>query len=452
MIKNRDALINNGCMPEIRKIRADMLLAVEGCFRFIDPYKSVKNAVEISGKRISAGGSIFATSMFSKIYLIAFGKASTGMSDALLSTVDVDEGIVVSIDKKRSSNSKIQYIQGGHPLPNENSLRAGKIALEIADKTTQNDLTFVLISGGGSALLESTNIPLVDLQKTTELFLTAGADIKKLNTIRKHLSQIKGGRLLERLKGKVVSLIISDVVDDRLDVIASGPTYFDNTTFKDAYNLFNKYDLLDKLPGSVKRTIDDGLSGRVQETLKEQDYIHKSVKNILILTNRDACMRIAAILSLDGYNTTYLGSAVQGEAKKAAKIIGNIAIERYNNSRQFKKPSAFIFGGETTVTVRGNGKGGRNQEFVLAAVPLLSDSKSAALLSIGTDGIDGNSSAAGAICDNFTMARAKSRALHYKSFLADNDSYHFFGQLNDLIITGSTGTNIADIGILVVSS
>ncbi len=445
MIKNRSDLIR-GTFSNQRK---DILNAFECALERIDPENCIKNCVQRDRNLLKVGDESLNLSKFDKLYLIAFGKASIEMAQPILEMFDISEGIVVSRDYSTKLYKNISYIRGGHPIPDENSLLAGKKILDLASKITDKDFTFVLISGGGSSLVETPLVSLADLKETTNLLIKSGADITELNTLRKHLSNIKGGKLLGAIKGNIVSLIISDVIGDSIDTIASGPTYFDSTTFQDAYNTISKYNLEKKIPKSVISIINNGIEGKIQETLKSNSTDLARVRNILIAANFDACKAADNYLKARGYNTLYLGSRIQGEAREIAKAVGGIGIDIFNARLDIKKPAAIIFGGETTVTVKGNGKGGRNQEFVLALTPFLSNIKGV-FASMGTDGIDGESDAAGAISDSNSLGKSLDMGMKPEYFLRKNDSYHYFKSLDDLIMTGSTGTNAADVEILIV--
>ncbi len=447
MIKNIDDLIRG----RFAKERADALSAFERALNRVMPKRCIKDFVRAGRNGFYCCGEFYKTDDFSDINLIAFGKAAEKMALALLDTlsgsVRFSNGVVVSKEftsPDRLPDSFVKIV-GGHPIPDKNSLIAGDAILRLANKTNRNSFTFVLISGGGSAMVESPFVPLEDLQKATKLIMEKGADIKELNAVRKHLSGIKGGRLLMRLKGKVVSLIISDVIGDRLDTIASGPTYFDETTFSDALNVIPKYELEDVLPQTVIEALKSGKGG---ETLKKDSSHLDRVKNVLVATNFDACKELKNYLRKKGYTVIYLGSSVQGEAREVAKVFGGIAEDASKGRLSVPLPVAFVFGGETTVHVRGNGIGGRNEELVLASLPFLSES-SAVFASMGTDGIDGKSDAAGAIADSDTLFEAKENGTDFLKFLENNDAHNFFSRVNSLIFTGNTGTNVADIAVLI---
>jgi glycerate 2-kinase len=452
MAKDTDKLIKGSFAEE----RADALSSIEAALKRIDPEESVKDVLKIYGDEFMHDGHIYRLNRFDHIYIIAFGKAAEGMTKAVLDVffeiplLEVTEVITVTKEFRGILPEDVKKIYGGHPLPNEDSLKAGREILKLAKKTTDNDLTFLLISGGGSAMVESPRVPLKDLQKATKLLMESGANIEELNTVRKHLSEIKGGGLLREIRGQVVSFIISDVIGDKLGVIASGPTYFDNSSFQDALNIIDKYYLKTKMPKSVLEVLENGAKGEIPETLKENSPGMERVENILVATNFDACKAASAYLRSKGYSVIYLGSSIQGEAREVAKVFGGIAMDGGKGKLGVSLPAAVVFGGETTVTVKGDGIGGRNEELVLAIVPYLAETN-AVFVSVGTDGIDGKSSAAGAIADSETLKKSQNKGLNLERFLANNDAHHFFNSLEDLIITGSTGTNVADIGVLIMS-
>jgi len=448
MLIDVGSLTKNSASSLLKKFREDALNSLNIALEEVDPYKSVLRYVLVNENFAKFGDRVLNLNEFEHIYLIAFGKASIKMSQAILSLVKVDNGIVVSNEEPREIPKNLVFIKGGHPIPNENSVKGGKLILDLINNTRDDDLTIILISGGGSALVE---VPLVEfegMQGLTKELLKRGTNINELNAVRKHLSEIKGGRLLKHGKGVFISLIISDVVGDPLDTIASGPTYFDTTTYEDAFNVLQKYGLLDKYP-SIVEVIKRGIRGEIEETLKEKESISCSFENILVASNYQACEVTKKFLFKKGYSVLYLGSSIQGEASQVAKVIYGIGLSGYKGQLNFKKPIAIVFGGETTVLVKGKGIGGRNTELILSTIFGLKDILGV-FVSLGTDGIDGVSKGAGAIADSETFKRALDKGLDVNQFLENNDSFTFFDELEDAIITGPTGTNVADIGIFIV--
>lgn len=284
------------------------------------------------------------------------------------------------------------------------------------------------------------------------MLLKAGADIGEMNTVRKHLSRIKGGRLAElAYPAKVVSLILSDVIGDPIDVIASGPTAPDETTFQDALAVLDRYHLKDRLPAKVLDIITRGALGEIPETPKANNPIFDKVENIVIGSNKKALHVAAREALLRGYSTVILSSELKGEAREVGKWLAGQAIEAYRESGQtVQRKICLIAGGETTVTVAGKGLGGRNTELALAFAREIKDMKGITLLSAGTDGTDGPTNAAGAIVDGGTLSRGEASGLDVEACMAEKDSYHFLEKTHDLLITGPTGTNVMDLQIILI--
>jgi len=433
LFKNFKTIIDNGQTPEIKKARKNILDIFTAALNAVDPYNAVKLFLDKQKIDISD---------FKDIYLIGFGKASIGMAKATCETFKIKKGIVITNISNKKLNNNIQVFTGGHPLPNKTSIHGAEQSLKLIEKCRENDLLIVLISGGGSALLSKPRIPLEDLKKITNLLLKSGADIKEINTIRKHLSFVKGGQLIKNVKCQVISLVISDIIGDPIEFIASGPTYPDSTTFSDAEKILKKYDLWKKIPFSARKIIEDGEKGLIPETPKQDDVVFDRVDNFVIANNKIACENAEKKAKKLGYKTLFLTSALDGEAKN----VGRYLIEKAKN-HLINEETVFISGGETTVTIKGNGRGGRNQEMILGAIETLSD-ENMVFSSFATDGVDGTSDAAGAIADGFSYKRAIKKNLDPEKYLKSNDSYEFFKKTGDLLITGPTGTNVMDIQII----
>jgi glycerate-2-kinase len=365
------------------------------------------------------------------------------MAQAVCDATGITKGVVLTNDPSATiTYDNIEVVVGGHPLPNEGSIRGTEKILDLLKNVTENDCVLVLISGGGSSLFCKPRVPLPDLQQTIDLLIRSAATIEEINTVRKHLSVVKGGQLASQTKATMFSMIISDVIHDPLSSIASGPTTPDPTTYKDAEEILRRYRLWETVPVIIRTIIGQGIRGDLPETLKQDDPAFKKVFNFVIANNEQACDAAVKKAEELGYDARLITTSLTGEAPP----LGRYLIGRVKNSL-VQGHAAFITGGEPTVTVHGTGKGGRNQELVLGCVEDIAGSEMV-LASFATDGIDGNSPAAGAIADGTTLLRAKKKHLLPSKFQQTNDSYRFFHALKDALQTGSTGTNVMDIQII----
>jgi hydroxypyruvate reductase len=370
---------------------------------------------------------------------MAFGKASMPMSLALMEIFGerFHQGWVVPKHASAFSDSRLIIIPGGHPLPDETSLHAGEMLLEAAESFTDKDLVFCLISGGGSALITApyVGVSLADMREMTRQLLACGARIDEINALRRHLDRIKGGGLAKKISpATVVSLILSDVVNSPLEAIASGPTAPDPSTMQEVWQILEKYNLTGKIPLNIVSHFKKNI-----ETPKPGDALFSSVANILVGSNEIAAQAAAEKAHQLGFETKILGNDWQGEAREVAKTL----TQKFTTST--KTPLCMIAGGETTVTLKGSGKGGRNLELALAAVPFLDGLPDVMLVSLATDGEDGPTDAAGAVVTGETANKAKELDLNPEDYLKNNDSYHFFEELGDLLKPGPTGTNVNDL-------
>lgn len=383
-----------------------------------------------------------------KIYIFGSGKASIEMAKVLENILGdkIVNGLVVC--NYYEPLRKIKVIQGGHPVPNENSLKGAEELINSLKNLNKNDFFIYLLSGGSSALIEKPIPPITleDLKKLTNILLSYSVPIEEINIIRKHISMIKGGRLASYTKARGIVLVISDVIGDDLLTIGSAPMYYDTSTFEDAYNVLKKYNLMDKIPETVLQVILKGLKGEIPDTPKSEN---PNIKHYIIGSNLIALQK-AKQKAEEKIPAYILTSQLKGEAREVAKAVTAIGKEIKKSGNPFRPPVCILSGGETTVTVRGNGKGGRNQEFCLSALQEIKNIDNIVLLSGGTDGIDGNSDAAGAVIDKNSYEKAKQLNLNIDEYLNNNNSYNFFKQTGDLIITGATGTNVMDISILIV--
>ena len=394
--------------------------------------------------------------VFRHIYMVGAGKAGGLMAAALESILgDRLTGGVVNVKYGHTLPvHRIELIEAGHPIPDDAGVQGVARIVRLLESLDEEDLVFCVLSGGGSALmpLPVAGITLEEKQAVTGLMLDCGATINQMNTVRKHISQMKGGHLARLASpATVISLILSDVIGDPLDVIASGPTVPDPSTFADCRAIMTRYQLENTIPVSVIRHLQEGEEGRNPETPKPGDPVFNCVQNVLIATSRQALEAARTEAEHRGYHPLILSSSIDGETREIARVYAAIALEIRTSGHPVPPPACIISGGETTVTIRGKGKGGRNQEFVLAAAPGISGLDQTVVFSAGTDGTDGPTDAAGAIADGLTIARAQQAGLDAESYLNENDAYHFFEALNDLIITGPTNTNVMDLRLLLVA-
>jgi glycerate-2-kinase len=415
--------------------------------------------VKVRRNGLEIGAFSFKLSEFRRVLVIGGGKASAGMALEIEQILDgwITGGSVniPAYTKPWPKSKQINFNPASHPIPSEDGVRGVKNMLRLVEQPSEEDFVICLISGGGSALmpLPSTGLPLSDKQKTTNLLLKSGAKIDEINAVRKHLSDFKGGRLAEKLHpATVVSLIISDVVGDKLESIASGPTVPDDTTYADAYTILQKRGLWRTVPSSVRKRIQKGKEGKLSETPKGSSRIFKRVHNVLVGTNKESCHAAAEALEKRGYHSLILSTRLQGEAREVGKKLAGICIGIRENQLPVAPPAAVVAGGETTVRVHGKGRGGRNQELVLSAALSIRGNPAILVSSIGTDGVDGPTDAAGAVADGSTVERGLRRGLDADTYLRENNSHEFFKKLKDLIVTGPTGTNVNDILIAIVGS
>ncbi|HTT62519.1 MAG TPA: glycerate kinase [Bryobacteraceae bacterium] len=385
------------------------------------------------------------------IYVVGAGKAGAAMAGAAERVLGrrITRGLLNVKYGHTGPLRRVELNECGHPVPDARGVEGARRIAEIAAGAGPDDLVLCLISGGASALLPlpADPVTLDEKQEVTRLLLACGASIHEINAVRKHISQIKGGQLARlAFPARVLSLLLSDVIGDDLDVIGSGPTAPDASTFGVAKAILEKYGISRRVPASVRARIERGVRGQVPETPKQGDAIFARVRNLVIGSNRMAVDAAAAHARRLGFRTSVLSTFVEGETREIARMHAAIAKEIVSAGRPLKPPACVITGGETTVTLRGDGLGGRNQEFVLAAVIDIAGLKNVVVLSAGTDGSDGPTDAAGAIADGRTLARGP----HAAEFLARNDSYHYFEALDDLVVTGPTHTNVMDVRLILV--
>jgi len=424
MIKNFNSLANT-------KVKKKALQILEAGLTAAEPKNFLKQFV--SKNHISLGKNRIFLSNYGKIFVVAYGKASDSMAEYVSKKINVSQGIVVIPKHTKSSivSKKFKIFYSGHPLPDKESVRAGKAVRELVNNCSKRDFVLFLVSGGGSSLLAlPDNITLSEKKYATKLLLQCGATIDEFNCVRKHLSMIKGGKLVQNMNCDGCALVMSDVVSNDLSVISSGCTYNDNTTFSDAIKIITKYSLRKKLPKKVITHLKHGLVTNAVRPNRSR------IKNKIIATNQD-CLNAMVLKSKSLGFATKVYSPIKHDVSVSAKKIVQMIPRRKN--------SCLIFGGEPTVQVRGSGKGGRNQELVLQILKLIHNSNHRILISsISTDGIDGNTMCSGAIIENNSFSMKK-----ITPYLDNNDSYSFFKKYGGLIKTGPTHTKLMDVGLLI---
>ena len=421
-----------------------------------DPRRCILRSLELNGDHLRLLDADYALQQFSRVIVIGAGKATPAMAAAVEEILGANIA-AGAINTKYEHSLPLDYItttECGHPLPDQAGVAGTERMLSLLQGLDEDTLIICLFSGGGSALMPApaVGITLAEKQETTQLLLECGASIDAINTIRKHLSRTKGGHLARQaFPARIVCLMLSDVIGDHLDTIASGPTYPDSTSFLDCLELVERYQLHQQLPTAVYHHLQSGARGDLPETPKKDDPCFARVQT-RVIGNNALAIKAAQEAARDlGYNTLVLSSRIEGETREVAAVHAAIAQEVCISDQPIPSPACVISGGETTVVLRGQGKGGRNQEFALAAGLHLKGWDRVTLLSGGTDGTDGPTDAAGAIADGTTVERGLQHRLSASEHLEQNNSYPFFKALDDLVVTGPTNTNVMDLQIILVS-
>lgn len=435
------------------RLRGDIDRCIGAALTAVAPETCLERAVHLDGDHLLVTGAAVDLSQIARIFVVGMGKASSRMAASLETILGerIHAGLVVTADGYKVPTNRVKVVEASHPIPDARGITAAHQIADLMDDAQEDDLVIVLISGGGSVLLTLPSFGLVldDLVATNELLLRSGAKIQEINTVRKHLSQLKGGQLAARaFPARVVALIVSDVAGDSLNAIASGPTVGDPTTYADATRILRHYALWDRVPQSIRDHVEVGTRGEIPETPKPGDDVFARVT-----TNIIGSGSIAAEAALNeaknlGYHTLLLTTTLEGEAREVGNVFAAIAREEMKNSQPLPLPALIVAAGETTVTVSGSGKGGRNQELALSAALGIEGLPGAMIASVGTDGRDGPTDAAGGIIDGGTIPRLRKLGIDPEESLATNDSYHALASSGDLIITGPTGTNVADLFLI----
>ncbi len=441
----------------------DILAAAVGA---VEPGVAVRRHLRRAGDALLVGEQAYDLHQYERVFLVAAGKASVAMALAAADVVgaQLTRGVVLAKDSGQPAPnppplpSVVTVQPAAHPLPDERGIAGTRQIAALLEQTTVRDLVLVLLSGGGSALLTlpAPGIALEDMQHLTTLLLSCGATINEINSLRKHLDMVKGGGLARMAApASVATLILSDVVGNPLDVIASGPTVPDSTTFADAYGVLERYALLEQAPSAILGRLREGVRGALPETPGADDPLFAQVQHVLVGDNRQSAEAALHTAHAAGWHSMLLTTALQGEARLVGASLASIARELATSgcsggagSPLLPRPACIVAGGETTVTLRGQGRGGRNQELALAAVRPLAGVAAVALVTLATDGEDGPTDAAGAVVTGDTLARAQQAGLDVDAALDANDSYPFFTALGDALQPGPTGTNVNDLVLL----
>ncbi|HEV2124404.1 MAG TPA: glycerate kinase [Chloroflexota bacterium] len=416
----------------------------------VDPAQAVHNALRLDDERLHIGDMTYNLSRYRRILVVGAGKASAPMARAVEEVLGdrITDGLVNVKYGYTDRTQRIRLHEAGHPLPDQSGLEGTRQIVELLANAGEDDLIVCLISGGGSALmmLPEESISLADYQELTNLMLRSGATINKINTVRKHIERVKGGRLAQAAApAAVATLILSDVVGNPLDFIASGPTVPDTTTFADAIAVLEEFDLLNSVPVSVRQWLEQGQRGKVPETPKPGDPLFERVSTVVIGSNDIAAEAALAEARRLGFSAMLLTTFLEGEARDAGKFAAALAKELVHRGNPVATPACLILGGETTVTVKGSGKGGRNQEIALSAAIAVRDLERILIAALATDGTDGPTDAAGGIVDGRTLVRAEADGLDARAALSNNDSNAFLRDVGDLLVTGPTNTNVNDL-------
>ncbi|QJB57281.1 glycerate kinase [Pseudodesulfovibrio sp. zrk46] len=438
-----------------------LMTIVDRTLQAVSPDPAMRAALKLDGDMLTVDGKKYDLTQYDRIFVLGAGKASAAMAQTLEALLGdrLHGGIIATKYEHSVLLKKTTIMEAGHPVPDMAGERAAKELLSLAKGTTENDLVFCLMSGGASAIVPAPRNPvtLAVKQGVTRKLLECGATINEINAIRKHLSLFKGGHLAKALEpSTVITLIISDVVGDYLDVIGSGPTAPDQSTFLDCQTILDKYKLCTGIPAEVNEIICEGCAGDTPETCKEGDACFDRVQNVIIAGNSMAVDGAAKAAKEMGYTPIVVDYAMEGEAREVAAKMIQLAGEYCEGKHDIKAPVCLLAGGETTVTIRGNGKGGRNQELALAAAIELSEMQEhreqISVMSFGTDGTDGPTDAAGALVLPDTVARSDEQSNSARQFLADNNAYEFFTNTGTLIKTGPTRTNVMDVVAILIDS
>ncbi len=431
--------------------RQRILPILDAALAAVDPKGAVLTVLQRRGAILTVGDHHYNLANYRRVFVIGAGKAGVPMTQAVETILGdrIDVGLVVVKTDHGGPTNTVAIVEASHPMPDEAGVIAGKRILEIATQATTDDLVIALLSGGGSALLvaPAEGMTLADMQGMTNALLACGATINEINCLRKHCSAVKGGQLARAVApATLITLALSDVIGSPLDVIASGPTVADASTWADAWAIVEKYDLVNKLPPAIVQRLRAGLNGELPDTPKTDDPAFATTQNVIVADNRVAALAALAKAAAGGYHTLLLTTHVEGEATQVANVAVALAKEVRETGHPIAAPACLILGGETTVTLGTNpGKGGRNQELALAAALALQSLPGVTIVSLATDGTDGPTDSAGGVADSGTVARGAAAGLSATDYLRAHNAYPFLQATHDLLRTGPTQTNVNDL-------
>jgi glycerate 2-kinase len=435
--------------PDAR--RAQIVSVLQAALDAVDPFKAVQRTLQRDGNELVVGGRRYDLARYRRVFVIGAGKAGAPMAQAVEDVLGdvLTDGLVVVKTDHSAPTQRVRIVEASHPVPDAAGVAAGQAILGLAHDADEDDLVIALLSGGGSALLVSPaeGLTLADKQGLSKALLACGASINEINVLRKHCSALKGGQLARAVApATLITLVLSDVIGSPLDVIASGPTVPDSSTWANAWALVEKYDLVNQLPAAVTARLSAGLAGNVADTPKPGDPIFGQTQTLVVADNDLAAQAALAQADSLGYNTLLLSTYVEGEAAEVAKVLVALGKEVRQSGRPIAAPACIVLGGETTVTLGAqHGHGGRNQELALSAALALRDVDGVTIVSLATDGTDGPTDSAGGLADSGTVARGTQAGLSALDYLRGHDAYPFLKATDDLLITGPTRTNVNDL-------
>ncbi len=436
--------------------RQPVVEIMQAALAAVDPYDAVLRAVQLDGSWLRTAHSAHNLDQIARILVVGAGKAGAPMAQALETLLPgrIEAGLVVVKDGHTAPTQRIELVEARHPVPDDRGVHAGRRILTLAETATEQDLVITLLSGGGSALLvaPAPDLALDDLQRMTQTLLAAGATINEINCLRKHCSALKGGQLARALyPAASLTLAVSDVIGSPLDVIASGPTVPDTSTWDDAWDIVTRFRLEKTLPSAIVRRLQKGLQGRISDTPKRSAPAFAAAHSLVIADNRTAAAAALQAAQQAGFHARIMTTFLEGEAREVARVVTGFGREVLAYGNPVSPPACLIFGGETTVSLgQDHGLGGRNQELALAAGFLLQDTPSILVASLATDGTDGPTDSAGALVDAHTIDRGQALSLAPRHYLDRHDAYPYLKRIGDMLHTGPTFTNVNDLVLVCV--